>query len=365
MDRMKIMLVHIRTRRNIVKMANIKSSIQTLPPSCFAMVMATGICSIAAQLLQYSSIANVLFIIANVIFFILLLLFVIRLFLFFPAVVKDVSSHEKGAGSFTLVAASCILGTCYAQEKQLYDAASIFWTFAIVTWLIIMFSFLMSVILKSEKPSPENGLNGSWLNVIVSTQSIAVLGGLLSAHLSIPSEITLFISMCAFLCGMMLYIIIIPIIFYRLTFYTVNPEQVLPSYWIDMGAAAISSLAATVLAEQIKSNIVYADFYSFVHAAALLFWSIGSFWIPIILLMQLWRYVSKHSPLKYSGEFWSMVFPLGMYTACTVRLSESMHLSFLHDFAGGFVYVAWAAWLATFIALFVHFLYSTRNPSPA
>ena len=43
----------------------------------------------------------------------------------------------------------------------------------------------------------------------------------------------------------MLYIWIISLIFYRYTFFTLDPERLTPPYWINMGAVAISTLAGT------------------------------------------------------------------------------------------------------------------------
>ncbi|MGM9211855.1 hypothetical protein ACTFIC_05120, partial [Campylobacter jejuni] len=67
------------------------------------------------------------------------------------------------------------------------------------------------------KPGLETGINGAWLLAAVATQSIAVLGTLLpwpDATLG-PA---LFFCLCMFLLGCMLYLAIIPLIFYRLTF---------------------------------------------------------------------------------------------------------------------------------------------------
>jgi tellurite resistance protein TehA-like permease len=50
-----------------------------------------------------------------------------------------------------------------------------------------------------------------------------------------------------------------------------------------------------------------------------------------------------------------MVFPLGMYTVCTLQLSKALALDFLLFIPRAFIFVALAAWLITFMGL-VHSL---------
>src|SRR5438128_1750877 len=142
------------------KFSILKNAIQRLSPSYFALVMATGIVATSSHMQHYAAVSNALFWINNIAFVFLLVLFVLRLLLFWPDLLADLSSHAKGAGFLTLVAGSCILGTSYAQAKSSYGPATVLWYFGLVMWLIFIFSFLSSVILKREKASPEEGLNG-------------------------------------------------------------------------------------------------------------------------------------------------------------------------------------------------------------
>ena len=65
----------------------------------------------------------------------------------------------------------------------------------------------------------------------------------MAPHLSLPLSFSLFLSLVLYLVGFLLYIILITIIIYRLSFFPLNAEEFTPTYWIDMGAAAISTVA--------------------------------------------------------------------------------------------------------------------------
>jgi tellurite resistance protein TehA-like permease len=329
----------------------LKRNIQTLPPASFALVMATGIVATASQLQGFTVVSSILFWFNNVFFLALLFLFIARLFLFFPTVVNQISSHEKGAGFLTIVAGACILGTQYSTAKSAYNIAATLWVFAGISWIVLVYAFLAGTILKRQKPSPETGMNGSWLLLIVSTQALSVLGGNLTAHTALQPDAVLCISLLLFLLGVMLYFMLIALDLYRLLFFPMKPEEVVPSYWINMGAAAITALSGIVLSKGIQGHPLFGDILPFVKATAILFWAIGSFWIPVIVIMDVWRYVVKKSPLKYEAAFWSLVFPLGMYTVCSWRMQEILPLPFFHSVAKVFIYVAWAAWLATFLGM--------------
>ena len=57
----------------------------------------------------------------------------------------------------------------------------------------------------------------------------------------------LFVSLLALFVGAMLYIVVIGLIFYRWTFFSMDPDQATPPYWINMGALAITTLAGSNL----------------------------------------------------------------------------------------------------------------------
>jgi tellurite resistance protein TehA-like permease len=98
-----------------------------------------------------------------------------------------------------------------------------------------------------EQPLFETEISGTWLLATVATQSISVLGTLLADHFRSYREPVLFFTLCMFLLGCMLYLILITLIFYRFTFVNLTTVTLTPPYWINMGAVAITTLAGARL----------------------------------------------------------------------------------------------------------------------
>src|SRR6185503_13926865 len=80
-------------------------------PGYFALVMATGIISIACFLLGMKTISLVLLVINVVAYVVLCVLLVVRLLFFFSRVKADIQNHVRGPGFFTVVAGTCVLGS--------------------------------------------------------------------------------------------------------------------------------------------------------------------------------------------------------------------------------------------------------------
>src|SRR6185436_6795908 len=147
--------------------------------------------------------------------------------------------------------------------------------------------------------------------------SVSVLGTLLAGHFAAYREELLFFTLCMFLIGCMLYLLLIVLIFYRFTFIDLTSERLTPPYWINMGAVAITTLAGARLMIAAGESRVVSDVLPFIKGFTLFFWASGTWWIPLLFILGFWRHIYKRYPLRYDPQYWGMVFPLGMYTVCT------------------------------------------------
>jgi tellurite resistance protein TehA-like permease len=204
---------------------------------------------------------------------------------------------------------------------------------------------------KSEKPLLAEGINGGWLVAVVAAQSVAVLGSQLAPQFGAAAPDVLLFCLVMWLGGGMLYIWIISLIFYRYTFFVLSPSDLAPPYWINMGAVAISTLAGTALVAAAPHSAIVSELLPFVKGFSLLFWATATWWIPMLVILGVWRHVYRRFPLRYDPLYWGAVFPLGMYTVCTFRLSEVLDAPVLLAIPRVFVFVAIAAWLLTMTGL--------------
>src|SRR5262245_18583086 len=92
-------------------------------PGYFALVMATGIISIACFFLGMKTISLVLLVINILAYVVLSLLLILRLLFFFSRVKADIEDHVRGPGFFTVVAGSCVLGSALLIVLDQYRPA--------------------------------------------------------------------------------------------------------------------------------------------------------------------------------------------------------------------------------------------------
>jgi tellurite resistance protein TehA-like permease len=324
-----------------------ESALAGLHPAYFALVMATGIVSIAASLVGLPFVPGLLFALNLVFYPVLWALTLARCVRHRARVLADLAHHGRGVGFFTMVAATCVLGSQCVVIANAPVFALWLWVLGIVLYVALIYSVFTILTVKEQKPPLAEGINGGWLVSVVAAQSVAALGAQLAASSASPDKV-LFFSVTLWLGGGMLYFWIIALIFYRDTFFTLAPSDLAPPYWINMGAAAISTLAGTLLVAAAPMSPVLAQILGFVRGLTLWWWATATWWIPMLFVLGIWRHLYRRFPLRYDPLYWGAVFPLGMYTAATARLSKAVDAPYLFAVPRVFVFVALGAWLLAF-----------------
>ncbi|QDT05032.1 putative membrane protein/MT1776 [Rubripirellula lacrimiformis] len=330
--------------------------VAALDPSCYSIVMATGIVSLACW--HHGGPHSPLHGIATILLWGNLLAFTVmagltagRLFWHPHRMVADFGNPHRSFGMFSIVAASCVLGSQFLAIWQRPNAAIGLWCFGIASWFLLTYGIFCNVTIQKNKGSLKDGLHGGWLLAVVAAQSVSLLGALLSPQFTETQDIVLFFSLAMWLGGGMLYAWIISLVFYRYCFEPVDVDSMTPPYWINMGAMAISTFAGCSIIEAVGSSSRLGQFLPFVRGGTLLCWATATWWIPLLVAFGVWRHAYHKVSLAYDLRYYSIVFPLGMYSVATQAAIHCFGIDFLAPIGTAFLYIALAAWTITTIGL--------------
>lgn len=117
-----------------------------------------------------------------------------------------------------------------------------------------------------------------------------------------------------------------------------------------MGAAAISVLAGVQIARLPPSPLDAAT-HAVVAGVSVILWAFGTWLIPFLVILGIWRHVRCRVPLAYEPGMWGIVFPVGMYGVVSHELGSVLHVSWLVTLGRDGAWAALAAWAAVLLAM--------------
>ena len=328
---------------------HVRTSTETLSPGYFSMVMATGILSLAAHLMGLPHLAIGLFGLNWCLFMVIGALALMHLYWHPKRVRDDLFNHLNAPGFFTFVAACSILASQSLLIGSNLPLAALLGGIGLLAWVLFTYTIFTVLTVKQDKPELARGINGGWLLAVVATQSMAVIAALISQHVDQPLRMELnFFALSMWLWGGMLYIWMMSLIFYRYTFFAFSPADLSPPYWINMGAMAISTLAGSLLILNTPHAPFLNSMLPFLKGFTVFYWATGTWWIPMLVVLAIWRHGVRRFPFSYDPMYWGAVFPLGMYAVSTLRMMQAMELDFLHPLPQVMFGVGLTAWVLLF-----------------
>ena len=318
-------------------------AVRDLHPGYFAFVMATGIISDGTFLLGPSWLSRALLAAASAGLVVLGAALAARLVFFRSSVIADFRAPERAFGFFTVTAGLDVLGARFALAGHPLVTA-ILAGLAATIWLLLTYGVPASVLLSRTRDSVLGGVNGTWLLWIVATQSLSVSAAVLASYWPSQSALLAPVATGLWSVGLLLYLLVVALILMHWLADPMTPATLGPPYWILMGATAISVLAGAQLLGLPAGIPVVRATTGFVEGFTFALWAFGTWWIPLLVILGLWRHVRRHWPLAYEPTLWSVVFPLGMYSVATFTFGKVAHLAFMQPLARFMFWVAVAAW---------------------
>jgi tellurite resistance protein TehA-like permease len=299
--------------------------IRDLNPADFAFVLATGIISTGTLLLGPSWLSQALLIIASASagFVVLIVALVIRLTRCRTQVAADVRAPDRVFGFFAVAASCDLLGTRFASGGHPMVTTGLA-CLAATLWLVLTYGVPASLLLAGKRESVLGGVDGTWLLWVVATQSLSTDASILVPVWPAQRRLLATAAVGPWSVGMLLYVLLVSLIFFRWLTVALTPAALSPSYWILMGAAGITVLAGADILNLSATFPAVSAIAGFVKGVCFVFWSLGTWWIPLLIVLGFWWHVLRKWPLSYEPALWAVVFPIGMYSVATLMLGKAL-----------------------------------------
>ncbi|WP_162144865.1 tellurite resistance/C4-dicarboxylate transporter family protein [Arthrobacter castelli] len=322
--------------------------VRNLPPAAFAFVMATAITALGFSVLDKRAISLALISVAAAGGVVLMIATIWRLVRHADSVMDDVGNASTTFGFFTIVAACDVLGA-YASMSGHVVAFTVLAVFGAAVWLLLTYALPARVLLVHGDRSVLNDVNGSWFLWVVGTQSVATSAAIGARHFH--PEVMSAVAVGLWGVGIALYMIIATLVTLRMLVRENPPSGLSPVYWIYMGATAISVLAGSRILLLPEDLSVMRATEHFVSGMSFLLWSLGMWWIPLLIVFGIWRHGIRRVPVTYEAALWSIVFPMGMYSVASILYGATRSMEFMVRVGQTGIWVAALVWALATVAM--------------
>jgi tellurite resistance protein len=303
------------------------SRLENFPVSFFSMIMGLAGFSIvwqkAGHVLDLPSIAGQILAPVTCVFFLILLSFyTLKLIRYRKAVITELHNPIKlnffPAISISLLLISIALISLHTQLAQ------IIWMIGVALHFVITL-YVMRVWIHHEQ-FEINHINPAWFIPVVGNVLIPITG----THFGYVELSWFFFSI-----GMVFWIVLFTIIFYRILFHQPLPGKLLPTLFILIAPPAVGFLSYTALTGGVD-------------AFARVLYYIALF-LTILLLTQ----ADYFKRIPFFLSWWAYSFPLAAITISTMKMYQLTH-------ADGFFYMSWG-FLGLISLVVIYLLFKTAK----
>lgn len=301
--------------------------------------MATGILSIAAADHHYSRISETLGVIAS------LGLLVLVVLISGAAAVKrrlvswDLTDPDVTLRLFAFVAACAVLDSRVASHPVV---ARTLGAVALSCWLVLialsarnMSAYRWTVL--------RDHAHGAWELASVGTSGLAIVMAQVTHYTGHRWWLTIAVPVWVSAIG--IYLLMTFLILWRAIAERQDRDGFEPDTWILMGALAIATLAGDDIHQLGPDGLTDS-----VRTVTVITWIAATLWIPPLMYFGLHRISQRPEALRAGGAWWTLVFPLGMYSVATDAMAAELHLRSMQTVSLVFFWNALAAWLIVVIA---------------
>ncbi|MBV9204210.1 MAG: tellurite resistance/C4-dicarboxylate transporter family protein [Actinobacteria bacterium] len=334
----------------------LQSAIRGLDPGYFGLVMATGIVSRAMTLDGVAVLPDILLGITIASYLLLAAAYAWRLARYPDEVRADARDPRGASGFFTLAAGSDVLAAALAAGGHL-AAAAVLLAIGGTSWLLLSYGIPL-LLAGAARPGPAlAGANGTWFLWPVAAQSVAV--GVTSLTPPVGGTLGAALAVSCWAVGVILYLLVTGLVVAVLLAVPVRPSALTPAYWVFMGATAISVLAGAQIL-RLPPGPLLAAVRAAVAGLSVVLWAFGTWLIPLLVFLGVWRHALRRVPLAYEPAWWSIAFPAGMYGVASHELGVALRVPWLVTLGRAEAWAALAVWALVFLAMIAALV---RRPS--
>jgi tellurite resistance protein TehA-like permease len=338
-------------------------------PRCFAMVMATGIVSVALRMAGSPGLSAALLWVAAAAFAGLVAASAARIAAFGPDVRRELRRPDRLFSYFAFPAAASVLAARLAEHPihGLDGVIAVLVAAAALAWVAVTCAVVAFLAGWAGPRRAVADVNGTWQLWVVGTQSVAIAVTSASAAGLVPGRLAglrlaAWVAVVVWSLGAALYPLVTALVVTRVWVVGLGPGDLVAPYWVTMGAASITVLAAAQVGQLTRAaGPALAGVWSPLAGVGLAFWSVATGLIPALLVFGAvrWRRRGPQAPRGFFREWWMIVFPAGMYATASMRIGAAARLPPVHDVGTAAAWIAAAVWAAVFTWMIV-----ARAPRP-